>query len=60
MVQIDGRRKTIRDAAGVREKFGVDPPLIPDLLAPVGDRRPAFELGKFVKKKLPKRSEIVA
>src|SRR6184192_4634698 len=31
------RRKTIRDAAGIREKFGVDPPLIPDLLALVGD-----------------------
>src|SRR5204862_3346094 len=29
VVQIDGRRKTIRDAAGIREKFGVDPPLIP-------------------------------
>ncbi len=37
VVQIDGRRKTIRDAAGVREKFGVEPPLIPDLLALVGD-----------------------
>ena len=37
MVQIDGRRKTIRDAAGIREKYGVDPPLIPDLLALVGD-----------------------
>ena len=37
VVQIDGRRKTIRDAIGVREKFGVDPPLIPDLLALVGD-----------------------
>ncbi|MDB6035917.1 MAG: flap endonuclease [Verrucomicrobiales bacterium] len=37
IVQIDGRRKTIRDAAGIREKFGVDPPLIPDLLALVGD-----------------------
>src|SRR4051812_23439694 len=37
VVQIDGRRKTIRDAAGVREKFGVDPPLIPDWLALVGD-----------------------
>ena len=57
VVQIDGRRKTIRDAAGIREKFGVEPPLIPDLLALVGDaadgypaspdrrqdRRPAFE-----------------
>src|SRR5437660_2438078 len=37
VVQIDGRRKTIRDAAGIREKFGVSPPLIPDLLALVGD-----------------------
>jgi 5'-3' exonuclease len=37
VVQIDGRRKTIRDAAEIREKFGVDPPLIPDLLALVGD-----------------------
>src|SRR5438477_1436914 len=37
VVQIDGRRKTIRDAAAIREKFGVDPPLIPDLPALVGD-----------------------
>ena len=37
VVQVDGRRKIIRDARGVREKFGVDPPLIPDLLALVGD-----------------------
>jgi 5'-3' exonuclease len=37
VVQIDGRRKIMRDAAGVREKFGVDPPFIPDLLALVGD-----------------------
>ncbi len=37
VVQIAGRRKTIRDAAGIREKFGVDPLLIPDLLALVGD-----------------------
>jgi 5'-3' exonuclease len=37
VVQIDGRRNIIRDAAGVRDKFGVDPLLIPDLLALVGD-----------------------
>ena len=37
VVQIDRRRKTIRDAAGVREKFGVEPDLIPDYLALVGD-----------------------
>jgi len=37
VVQIDGRRKIIRDEAGVREKFGVPPQLIPDFLALVGD-----------------------
>lgn len=37
VVQMDRRRKKIRDAAGVREKFGVDPQHIPDLLALVGD-----------------------
>ncbi|HEY4758488.1 MAG TPA: 5'-3' exonuclease H3TH domain-containing protein [Chthoniobacterales bacterium] len=37
VVQIDGRRKTIRDAAAIREKFGVSAQLIPDLLALVGD-----------------------
>jgi 5'-3' exonuclease len=37
VVQIDGRRKIIRDAAAIREKFGVDPLLIPDLLALIGD-----------------------
>jgi 5'-3' exonuclease len=37
VVQVDGRRKTIRNAAGVREKFGVEPRLIPDFLALVGD-----------------------
>src|SRR5438067_9420266 len=37
VVQIDGRRKIIRDAVGIREKFGVSPQLIPDLLALVGD-----------------------
>ncbi|HYK41397.1 MAG TPA: 5'-3' exonuclease H3TH domain-containing protein [Thermoanaerobaculia bacterium] len=37
VVQVDRRGNRIRDAAGVREKFGVDPPLIPDYLALVGD-----------------------
>ena len=37
VVQIDRRSKKIRDAAGVREKFGVDPVHIPDFLALVGD-----------------------
>ncbi|MCW5659724.1 MAG: hypothetical protein KIT60_18660 [Burkholderiaceae bacterium] len=37
VVQIDRKSKTIRDAAGVRAKFGVEPALIPDYLALVGD-----------------------
>src|SRR5262245_28665841 len=37
VVQIDGRRKIIRDADGIRDKLRVSPPLIPDLLALVGD-----------------------
>jgi len=37
VVQIDRRGKKIRDADGVREKFGVEPILIPDFLALVGD-----------------------
>jgi 5'-3' exonuclease len=37
VVQIDRRGKKIRDAEGVREKFGVEPVLIPDFLALVGD-----------------------
>jgi 5'-3' exonuclease len=37
VVQIDRRTKQIRDAEGVRKKFGVEPVLIPDYLALVGD-----------------------
>jgi 5'-3' exonuclease len=37
VVQVDRRANKIRDAAGVREKFGVEPFLIPDFLALVGD-----------------------
>ena len=37
VVQVDRKGKTIRNAAGVREKFGVEPGLIPDFLALVGD-----------------------
>lgn len=37
IVQVDRRTKVIRDADGVRAKFGVDPELIPDYLALVGD-----------------------
>jgi len=37
VVQVDRRSQKIRDAEGVREKFGVGPELIPDFLALVGD-----------------------
>jgi 5'-3' exonuclease len=37
VVQVDRRSNSVRNAAGVREKFGVDPEHIPDLLALVGD-----------------------
>src|SRR5204863_1489884 len=37
VVQIDRRGNKIRNAAAVREKFGVDPAHIPDYLALVGD-----------------------
>ena len=37
VVQVDRRSQKIRDEEGVREKFGVEPGLIPDFLALVGD-----------------------
>ena len=37
VVQVDRKSRKIRNAAGVREKFGVEPALIPDFLALVGD-----------------------
>ncbi len=37
IVQVDRRSKVVRNADGVRAKFGVSPELIPDYLALVGD-----------------------
>jgi 5'-3' exonuclease len=37
IVQVDRRTNAVRNAAGVRSKFGVDPEFIPDYLALVGD-----------------------
>jgi 5'-3' exonuclease len=42
IVQVDRRSKTIRDADGVRAKFGVSPALIPDYLALVGDNADGY------------------
>lgn len=42
VVQLDRRAGRIRDAAGVRDRFGVDPESIPDYLALVGDSADGF------------------
>jgi 5'-3' exonuclease len=42
VVQLDRRARTVRDAAGVRERFGVGPESIPDYLALVGDSADGF------------------
>ncbi len=42
VVQVDRRGKAIRDADGVRAKFGVAPALIADYLALVGDAADGF------------------
>jgi 5'-3' exonuclease len=42
VVQVDRRSKEIRDTEGVRKKFGVEPVLIPDLLALVGDAQDGY------------------
>ena len=42
IVQYDRRKQELRDADGVREKFGVPPSSIPDYLALVGDSADGF------------------
>ena len=42
VVQVDRRGQKIRNAEGVREKFGVEPLLIPDFLALVGDAQDGY------------------
>jgi 5'-3' exonuclease len=42
IVQVERRTQKMRNAEGVREKFGVDPVLIPDLLALIGDAADGF------------------
>ena len=42
IVQFDRRKGTLRDAEGVREKFGVGPASIPDYLALMGDSADGF------------------
>jgi 5'-3' exonuclease len=42
IVQIDRKSQKVRNAEAVREKFGVDPALIPDFLALVGDAQDGY------------------
>lgn len=42
VVQVDRRGKQIRNAEAVRAKFGVEPALIPDFLALVGDAQDGY------------------
>ena len=42
VVQVDRKGNAIRDAQGVRAKFGVEPALIADLLALVGDAQDGY------------------
>ena len=42
VVQVDRKGGAIRDADGVKRKFGVEPPLIPDFLALVGDAQDGY------------------
>src|SRR6185437_3121239 len=42
VVQVDRRSREIRDADGVRRKFGVGPELIPDFMALVGDPQDGY------------------
>ncbi len=63
VVQVDRRSQKIRDADGVREKFGVEPLLIPDFLALVGDSAdgyPGLEgIGRITAARLVARYGII-
>jgi 5'-3' exonuclease len=63
VVQVDRRGKKIRNAEGVREKFGVEPGLIPDFLALVGDAADGYPgipgIGRVAAARLLNRHGII-
>jgi 5'-3' exonuclease len=63
VVQVDRRAQKVRDAEGVREKFGVEPALIPDFLALVGDAADGYPgipgIGRITAARLLNRHGII-
>ena len=63
VVQVDRKTKVIRDAQGVREKFGVAPHFIPDFLALVGDVADGYPgltgIGKVTAARLVSRYGVI-
>jgi 5'-3' exonuclease len=63
VVQVDRRAQKVRDADGVREKFGVEPALIPDFLALVGDAADGYPgipgIGRITAARLLNRHGVI-
>jgi 5'-3' exonuclease len=63
VVQIDRKTQKISDAEAVRDKFGVEPALIPDLLALVGDTADGYPgldgIGRVTAARLIRRYGII-
>jgi len=63
VVQVDRRSGKVRDADGVRAKFGVGPELIPDLLALVGDAADGYPgipgIGRITAARLLNRHGVI-
>jgi 5'-3' exonuclease len=62
-VQVDRRAQKVRNAEGIREKFGVEPALIPDFLALVGDAADGYPgipgIGRITAARLLNRHGII-
>jgi 5'-3' exonuclease len=63
VVQVDRRAQKVRNADGVREKFGVEPALIPDFLALVGDAADGYPglpgIGRITAARLLNRHGVI-
>ncbi len=63
VVQVDRRGQAIRNEDGVREKFGVEPVLIPDFLALVGDSADGYPgipgIGRVTAARLVNRHGVI-